>query len=388
MKKSSKSKQKFVNMNQDRISNLPDSILCKILSFLDLKESIQTIELSKRWIPLWTYLPDLNFDFDRYRFQSPSPVWQSQQILLPYTHFVNQVLSHRDNSSSIHKFRLAFGVSVNVDPSFVYNCVDYAINHQVQELDIAAYHYPKPFQFPQCLFTCRSLQKLRLKSYSQSMIIPKPFCLPTLKSLHLERFEFKDGEPFCFPKEPFSSFENLQELTLNCCIVDGLAISASKLKVLELLFYGSLPQFSSESKMGTISAPNLTSFKFEGQVSLVCAMEDLPCLETVYVDLYPLLERPYTDQIEEKMPMNLIKFLEQLKNAKYVTLSLSTVEVLAMESIALEDHPSPFHNMNRLKLITEPAWQYQSTVPPQNVMNYLTGASCFGDSLVVELGKA
>ncbi|CDP15817.1 unnamed protein product [Coffea canephora] len=59
-----------------------------------------------------------------------------------------------------------------------------------------------------------------------------------------------------------------------------------------------------------------------------------------------------------------------------------------MESIALEDHPSPFHNMNRLKLITEPAWQYQSTVPPQNVMNYLTGASCFGDSLVVELGKA
>ncbi|KAI9072975.1 hypothetical protein K1719_045067 [Acacia pycnantha] len=51
---------------RDRISDLPDSLLLHILSFLPAKEAIASSLLSKRW-ELWHSLPTL--DLDRRDFQ-------------------------------------------------------------------------------------------------------------------------------------------------------------------------------------------------------------------------------------------------------------------------------------------------------------------------------
>lgn len=47
--------------NLDRISDLPDSILHHILSFLPTEEAIEASYLSKRWNWLWTFASGLSF---------------------------------------------------------------------------------------------------------------------------------------------------------------------------------------------------------------------------------------------------------------------------------------------------------------------------------------
>lgn len=48
--------------SEDRISRLPDPILCHILSFLPAKHAVATRILSSRWNLVWTWLSNLCFD--------------------------------------------------------------------------------------------------------------------------------------------------------------------------------------------------------------------------------------------------------------------------------------------------------------------------------------
>ncbi|PRQ17700.1 putative F-box domain-containing protein [Rosa chinensis] len=48
--------------NEDRISELPDAILCHILSFFSTREAVKTSILSHRWKNVWASVPNLDFD--------------------------------------------------------------------------------------------------------------------------------------------------------------------------------------------------------------------------------------------------------------------------------------------------------------------------------------
>ncbi|KAL3638796.1 hypothetical protein CASFOL_016703 [Castilleja foliolosa] len=372
-----KALHKITTSDKDIISKLPDDILHKILSSVDIKQAVQTSILSKRWRSLCYSMPDLTFDFE-------SPHFRNRKGM----RFVTLYLSSRDDTSSIDKFTLK-SKHMSTDPTFLGNCISYAISHGARHLDIDANCHPTPLRYlPDNLFVSETLRVLNIKQYTNSIVVPKqPFTIPNLKTLHLDSFEFRDdnNDPYRFPTEPFSGFPILEELTIRNCEVSGLIIRSTRLRVLEISF--GQPLFSRQVKIERISAPVLSSFRYEGYVSLVCPEMDIPCLESVYFDVYAVLASPYTNDVKKKMPNNLVRMLQQLGNAKFVTLTLHTIQVLAMDLHLLEKSPSPFTNMKCLKLKKRRRLFPRMEIVPEIVMQYLTQGSVYGDSLVVEFPK-
>ncbi|KAJ1397459.1 Leucine-rich repeat domain superfamily [Sesbania bispinosa] len=70
----------------DRISGLPDPILCHILSFLPTKLTVATSILSKRWKLLWRSVPSFDFQDDSY-----VPDYRKTEDMKNYSHFVQSV---------------------------------------------------------------------------------------------------------------------------------------------------------------------------------------------------------------------------------------------------------------------------------------------------------
>ncbi|XP_062011810.1 F-box/LRR-repeat protein At3g26922-like isoform X2 [Rosa rugosa] len=162
---------------KDRISALPDAVLCHILSFLDRTEdAVTTSVLSKRWKKIWASVPSLVFcDED-----NPDCV--------SFVRFVDNVLFFR-NSTDIRKFHLQ-SCCVK-DFARIYGWIGTAIRRNVVELDLSVEDFagdddhPRVFELPESVFTCKTLMVLGLSS---NFITNPPTsgCFPSLKSLNVQ----------------------------------------------------------------------------------------------------------------------------------------------------------------------------------------------------------
>ncbi|KAL6189605.1 hypothetical protein ACLB2K_040991 [Fragaria x ananassa] len=168
----------------DRISALPDEILCHILSFLIPLYSVRTTLLSKRWNNLWTGCVT-NLDFNMYDFRSS---WSNYRI---FVRFVDRVLALRDSSKDITRFRVAWACCE--DFYIIDRWIQVAVKANVVELDVEfcveccdGPSYVYPFEMPRCVYTCKSLVSLKVKSdYLTYYSLPKTgCCFPNLKFLH------------------------------------------------------------------------------------------------------------------------------------------------------------------------------------------------------------
>ncbi|XP_015575332.2 F-box/LRR-repeat protein At3g03030-like [Ricinus communis] len=81
---SASKRQKYSKIgNEDRISKLPESIQCHILSFLFTNEAVTTSILCKRWRLVWTSLSVLSFHDYSY---------MKEEEMKSFVDFVNRVL--------------------------------------------------------------------------------------------------------------------------------------------------------------------------------------------------------------------------------------------------------------------------------------------------------
>ncbi|MED6144455.1 hypothetical protein PIB30_015664 [Stylosanthes scabra] len=168
----------------DRISSLPDSILCDILSYLPTIEAVCTSILSRRWRHLWKDLQVFDIDFEPFRLSS-----KYEERHARFDSFVNAILSQRNaDSYPIQKFRLACFRSSEKSIS---TWLDAVIGPCLQELHLDLNIISKlddPITLPQEIFTCPLLKSLVLEgliNLFDGPEVPNVY-LPSLKNLELE----------------------------------------------------------------------------------------------------------------------------------------------------------------------------------------------------------
>jgi hypothetical protein len=145
------------NYNKDIISDLTDSILIHILSFLTSKEAVQTCVLSKRWIYLWKSIPTLTLSSSHFRIKGKFHV------------FVSQFLSLRDGTTAIHTLNLYRRRYRECSRSLLQKIIKYAVSHNVQHLLI---DYTCDIEhFPSCFFKCHTLTSLNLSGEMYNILI-------------------------------------------------------------------------------------------------------------------------------------------------------------------------------------------------------------------------
>ncbi|KAJ1443686.1 Leucine-rich repeat domain superfamily [Sesbania bispinosa] len=164
----------------DRISPLPDDIICHILSFLSTKDAISTSLLSKRWRALWRSLPCLHFDLN------PS---NSPSIYINNCNIIYRIILSRDHIKSL-RFQCGPIFNFYLDPldANINEWVDIAIQRGLENLDLGhPCDPPIPTLCSSSIFRCKTLVVLKLEGFFVD--VDDIVHLPSLKTLILDYYD-------------------------------------------------------------------------------------------------------------------------------------------------------------------------------------------------------
>ena len=260
------------NNTRNRISNLPDSLLCHILSFLPTIEAVATSLLSSRWKTVWTLVPNLYFDVNKIKTISNSS--SSDQYHVTFAQILFRVWALR-NVNRVQKFRLK-GLRFYIDSIDVDSCVRAVIARDVEHIRLKIV-YDEPVKMPCSLFICKTLVVLKLKGY----ISNNPPCtssLPSLKTLYLIFVTY--------------SAESLCRLLSGCPVLQNLFIKEYDYKREEFKIKIIVPSLkrlhiwiSSKYKMLEINAPSLEYLYYRRRSGPCVSLENMSNIVEAGVDI-------------------------------------------------------------------------------------------------------
>ncbi|CAH2069743.1 unnamed protein product [Thlaspi arvense] len=255
----------------DRIGALSDDLLVKVLFYLPTKDAVSTSILSKRWEHLWKWLPKLEFDDTDY---SESRCERLRCFLL------RSLPQHR--APVIETLHLKLSKS-HFEPGVVKLMIAIAVSRHVRELDISYSSDPEKSNIlpSNYLFTCKSLVVLKLED-GILVDVPPTVCLPSLKTLQLQRVAYVNEETL---QRLLSSCPVLEELMVEIWEDDTMrkfTVIVPSLQSLSLYIpyeYG-IDGFE-------IKTPSLKYFKIKdhNSQSHYCLIENMPNLIEAYVDV-------------------------------------------------------------------------------------------------------
>ncbi|KAI3842003.1 hypothetical protein MKW92_051917 [Papaver armeniacum] len=328
---------------EDNISNLPDFLIHHILSFVKVKQAVQTCILSKRWRYIWTSLPFLNFD------ESDLP--QSYRVNYYLDRLVENVLSLRDNRCfDLRRFHLIGGHGACMSISNLCRWIIGVVRSNVEDIYVqfngfdGSYNNDRKFRVPDCVFTCKSLTKLELdlSSYCK-IILPNSLSLPRLRYLKLNNPSFDHDEltKLCAPNLVYLVLSNLDYMLLEDVSSLVTADVGVQLKPRKL-----------NAKFWRIHAPDTLK-----------SLKSLHNVKDLTISLRPLKDVRRVQELLQEQPFQFCN-LQRLKLQK---ISLSTDSVHAIASLV---KVSPIIESIKLELCQDVETSYKYNC------NYSESDSC------------
>ncbi|EOA18547.1 hypothetical protein CARUB_v10007105mg, partial [Capsella rubella] len=260
--------------DKDKISQLPDEVLMKILLRLPTKTAVSTSILSKRWEYLWMWLPKLEYGCS-YRYGECERLERFISWSLPL---------HR--APVIESLRLKLCIR-NVEPHAIELWVAFAVSHCIRELSLSFLSCTDDSaRMPSSLYICKSLVILKLKR-EVLIDVPRMACLPSLKTLVLRRVTYSNANSL---HKLLSSCPVLTDLVLERGGDDHFGtwkvyVPSLQRLTLEILGTNALSELM-------LSTPSLKYFKIIDE-SATEEVDDYP----FYSNTMPNLEEVYIDSI-------------------------------------------------------------------------------------------
>lgn len=291
---------------EDRLSNLSDCLLLRILSFLNAKHVVQTCILSKRYEHLWKHIPTLILQASTF------------PTLKQFSKFVSKILTLRDTSTAL--LALDLHRPGLIEPYLLKKILKYVRSYNTLELGISVCA-DSALIFPH-VSSCQFLTSLKLLVYhrgryynNQKTVFPKALNLPVLTNLDLTSFAFSsDGNDYA---EPFSAFGRLNSLAIHDCTVkDARILNISSETLVNLDTHSKSSDFAKIE----LSTPSLCTLTFTGSPDQQICGSGLSSVKHVNIaaDIHFHWEEP---------PMVLLSWLQGLANAKSLTFSSTTLQV-------------------------------------------------------------
>ncbi|KAJ9566544.1 hypothetical protein OSB04_002510 [Centaurea solstitialis] len=308
----------------DRISSLPNDVLCHILSFLPTKHAVATSLLSSRWLNLWASLPIIDLDDSLYLNHSAK-----QSNSASFLDFVDRVLSV-NKSQTILKFRLHINDSREDNMFRINGFIDNVIRRRnIVEIDLGiflSFHMEGGdcIQVPDS----QTLKVLKIRSDSGLKMPAFRGCFPMLSVFDVKVSLYESGDDLITKLFPCLSV--LERLCLSGDLSDCsgevyVNVGGVCLKSLELeLSMGD--NYDDCDAMVVIDAPRLEYLRLRDGFVASYLVKNKPAIGEVRLDVGDYDEE-FLDFLEEMGPARRSRFnelLHGLVNAKFLSVSAST----------------------------------------------------------------
>ncbi|KAH7532931.1 hypothetical protein FEM48_Zijuj04G0075100 [Ziziphus jujuba var. spinosa] len=151
--------------HQDLISDLPESLILAIISFLSMEDSTRFGFASKRFLSACISIPVLDFDFLSFK-KTCSKRFDSDQLRSFFIDFVSKSLQLRSSNDTCCFQRLSY-----VGPgsaSLVYKIVEFSLRNKIKELNINGdgQFYNR---FPTTIFSAEHMMRLKFERFGLNL---------------------------------------------------------------------------------------------------------------------------------------------------------------------------------------------------------------------------